>query len=375
MFAQLTQPNVWHALLAGLGYAMLYALISQVAWHLARWLRAQLRPSAVRLQRWPGWLWVGSLGAILGTLAYGFVLAIRGVLATGDLGIGAVDWATLPWALGIVCGAALWLGVLWALMPSCRSSRTLAGGWAGLLLSSLAQEGHAAIWRAALMPWLGTYWGVWLAVPCKLLTTLADPAQRQAGLGQRHSTHTPGAPVSKPAPDSTQEKAAPDSGVPRIYLERRSPDRLFDAAQAKTALASGAPRIYLERRSPDRLFDATQTKAALASGAPRTYLERRSPDRLFDATQTKAALASDAPLDSATVLGWALDWVSAALFFYSHSLWLTLAGRALCGSLLWLVQRKLSRRGNARASAHDQSQDDQHSEHGSGQDADALEVA
>ena len=321
MFAQLTQPDVWHALLAGLGYAMLYALISQVAWHLARWLRAQLRPSAVRLQRWPGWLWVGSLGAILGTLAYGFVLAIRGVLATGDLGIGAVDWATLPWALGIVCGAALWLGVLWALMPSCRSSRTLAGGWAGLLLSSLAQEGHAAIWRAALMPWLGTYWGVWLAVPCKLLTTLADPAQRQAGLGQRHSTHTPGAPVSKPAPDSTQEKAAPDSGVPRIYLERRSPDRLFDA------------------------------------------------------TQTKAALASDAPLDSATVLGWALDWVSAALFFYSHSLWLTLAGRALCGSLLWLVQRKLSRRGNARASAHDQSQDDQHSEHGSGQDADALEVA
>lgn len=181
MLTQLTRADVWRALLAGLGYAALYAAASGARRACARWLTARTRPGLVWLQLWRGWPWLGELLGALGTLACAALLAFSGVLASGDLGLAVPEPAVWRWMLGITLGGALWLGLLALLaQPTVGAAERGVGDWSVWLLRAVYHEGRAAIWRGALAPWVGGYWGVWLAPLAALVTTLLNSAQRAA---------------------------------------------------------------------------------------------------------------------------------------------------------------------------------------------------
>ncbi|NLG28308.1 MAG: hypothetical protein GX557_10380 [Chloroflexi bacterium] len=228
MLGQLTRPDVWRALLVGLGFSALYAL-GGLALRLAqRWLAARTSPAAVRMQRWPGWAWLAPLLAAAAALAWGSGWAFGGVLAGADLGLLLPERALCRWALGISGGAAVWLALLWrralGVAPGAPRSTTRWWNWP---LTALADEGLTAIWRAALAPLAGDYWSIWLAPLCAQGTRATLPTVRR------------------------------------------------------------------------RLADSTERPAVL--------------------------------------LAWALDWVGSALFLYTRSAWTSILGRALCGTLVWLV--------------------------------------
>ena len=234
MVADLTRSDVWRALLAGVGYAALCAAGSGLCYGIVRWLDACTTPAWVRLRRWRAWPWLGELAAAAVTLVYVGAMAQRGVLGSADLGLGAPTEMAWRWALGLGLGGALWLGLLVALaLPRGASVGAAHEGWSVWAVRALGREAHTAIWRGALMPWLGDYWGVWLAPLGALGTTLLSPMQR-------------------------------------------------------AALTQDARRVGV-------------------------------------------------------LVGWALDWLGAALYLYTGSAWAAATGRAVCGVLVWGVAQLCGR--------------------------------
>lgn len=271
----LWQPDaLWWPLVAGLSYALLWVALSYAMRGVGRWQSRQTAPNLVRLSRWPGWSLIGrGLGLALG-LIWVFLMLTGGVFAPDDVGVSPVAWeVALPWAAAITVGAAAWLSALWLLYgqrarPAYQRRACYSGYPFAILLDTAAQETRSAIFRAALIPWLGPYWGIWGAVVGKALVSRLDPELRAC---------------------------------------LQAPDR--------------RPAIYLS---------------------------------------------------------WALDWVSAALFLFGQSVWIALAGRALCHLLVigaLTSAANLRRHHKAPDLMNDQRQDDQRSEHGGGQDTDVLQVA
>jgi hypothetical protein len=149
---------------------------------LAQRLGRAPRTGLVDLMLWGGWSTLSWACAVTFALAYLWAMLLSGVAATNDVGLGAIDWpAVWPWALGLTAGAAVWLSLLWGNQRRQTKAPGRSGAQASRdsLIWALARlarhEAELGIWRAALAPALGLYWGVWFAVLAKWLLSRATP--------------------------------------------------------------------------------------------------------------------------------------------------------------------------------------------------------
>lgn len=259
MFAQIWDHPAMRPLGMGIFYAALYVIVVQISWRLTRWLGRAPRSAAVDFLRWNGWATLSRVCTVTYTLIYLWAMLLGGIVAASDVGLGAIDWPIVwPWVLGLTAGAAAWTALLWGgqqhtnSLPERDDARTGQDSPLWVLARLTRQEAELAIWRAALAPALGLYWGVWLAVFVKWLMSRTNPALNAQLL-------------------------------------------------------------------------ATEQRSRLA-------------------------------------LGWALDWVAAAMFTFTGSLWLALGARLICYAVACLA-RSWSARWRAVTLANDQGQCDQCGEH------------
>lgn len=181
MLNWLPHDDALRSLLAGAAYVFLQLAGGWAAWGVAHGLGRLHGPAAIRLRCWPGWPLIGQSLHLALALAFPFALVLGGIFSADDVGIRLVDWSvSLPWVLVVGVGAALWLALLWS--SYWRRRRNAADAWhnthshwSDILFAALAHEGSAATFRAALIPLAGPYWGTWLAVLGKFLTSQADP--------------------------------------------------------------------------------------------------------------------------------------------------------------------------------------------------------
>jgi hypothetical protein len=177
MLAWLVADPRLPALLAGLGYTVLVLLGHWAAWGAGRWLARRSARNALQARLWPGWTLLGQAARLLLALGALFLALLRGWVTTGDVGLRGVDGpAALLWALGLGGGFALWLAFLWGLQRYPMAAPTEGGG--ALLVEVLRNEAVMALYRGALMPWLGDYWGIWCAVLGLVLVEGATPQLR-----------------------------------------------------------------------------------------------------------------------------------------------------------------------------------------------------
>jgi len=172
--------------LAGSLYLALWLLAVQIPDPLAYWLETRRISFAHRLRRWVGWPLVGRMIGLVVTCGYLYLLLFNGLYADLHVGLVEPDWATLvrPWAT-VVGGTILWLLFLWGAFwygtqpllpnPVQQGYGTILGYPAHLIL----QEAQLALFRGALIPCLGSYWGVWAAVVAKGLVQVSSPAVRR----------------------------------------------------------------------------------------------------------------------------------------------------------------------------------------------------
>ncbi len=276
------------AFAAGLLYMLLYAVGSRAVWVIKHWLFRRSTAGAIRLRRWQGWPFVGQVSSLVLALVFPLGMLITGVFAAVDVGLQPTDWpAVLPWVAGITAGATAWLALLWGVyigrdsrypygaeegspteIPGMTTSRVkYQESLANTVLLALRHEAAAATCRGALIPLLGPYWGIWLAVLWKMLISRTNP---------------------------------------------------FTAA-----------------------------------GLQRTGQR----EMIF--------------------LDWALDWVGAALFAFSGSVWAALAGRIICRMVVRLALGCISRSGRPAAPyglADDQGQDNQNRKTTGSQNAETSQV-
>ena len=156
----------------------------------ARWLERRATPGALRLRYWSGWAFLGRLVTTGASLAWLFALLRAGVLVTSDVGLGHVAPLALwrdsqlvgRWlSLTAACGALvllLWLGY-W--QTALRGSLDIEKGLPPLsyIVEALGHQAALAILRAAVIPLVGVYWGIWVGAVAKLLMMLAHPRVRR----------------------------------------------------------------------------------------------------------------------------------------------------------------------------------------------------
>lgn len=177
--------NSLRPLWAGGVYLLLLTVGGQVIWWVRRWLERRASPMGLRIRFWQGWAFWGTIAGLAFTLGYLFIGLLDGAFAAGDVGLNPLDIATEgTWLLGLGSAMVAWMALLWGIYWwKHRPSQKEGDGWQGptwsqILLQISAHEGRAAILRAALIPFLGLYWGTWGAVLCKWLASYLDPACR-----------------------------------------------------------------------------------------------------------------------------------------------------------------------------------------------------
>ncbi|MHB0859479.1 MAG: hypothetical protein ACYC5M_18165 [Anaerolineae bacterium] len=172
------------ALLAGAVYLMLYVLSTHSVWWASHQLQTRRGTAALLLRRWRGWSLLGRVVTLVLSVGYPFVLILNGIFSASDVGIAPIDWQpVLTWVLGISFGAVAWIALLWGsywskkALPHEAVVRALRRqSWHDLTVNALSHEATIATFRAALMPIVGPYWGVWLAVLGRLVASRANPA-------------------------------------------------------------------------------------------------------------------------------------------------------------------------------------------------------
>jgi len=187
MLTPLLHNGQLRPLLAGLAYTFLCALGSHAAHALARWLERSSTPGVVRIRRWRGWPPLARALRLIVAIGFCFSMLLVGVFASSNVGLGRIGWgSTLPRVLGVTGGATAWVALLWWMhwrkRPEAerRAEEQVGDSWASVLADLLSNTADAAIYRAALIPLLGTYWGVWLAIVWTMLASLT-----RAGLKPR----------------------------------------------------------------------------------------------------------------------------------------------------------------------------------------------
>lgn len=194
-FADLTQDQL-QALSAGAAYLAAYLLASIGAWQAMRRLRAHHTPLSVGLRHWTHWQSLARFAGLLLSVGYPYAMVLTAAFSAGDVGLTPLDWPTaLPWAVTLVVGGAVWIGLLWG--SHRRRTGTTGPGrpWLAIVIDSLTSEGTAAIARGALIPLVGTYWGIWLAPVVKMLAARANPyvRARLRQVGEREALFLGGA--------------------------------------------------------------------------------------------------------------------------------------------------------------------------------------
>ena len=276
MLEQAAGEHAVRSLSAGVLHMLLRGLGNHLLWRARCWVDSSVSPFAVRIRQWRGWAALGELLSLAFSVAFLFVMLLNGTFGAGDVGIGPCEWQEVaPWVIGIAAGASLCLSLLWGAFWRRRRAPGWVGAhvpnegaWASLLIRALRHGAIAAIYRGALAPLVGSYWGVWLAAIWKMLSSRTDP---------------------------------------RLGVQLRRPGQ--------------RELIYLD---------------------------------------------------------WALDWVGATLYIVSGSVWAALFGRTLgYAGVLLVAKRATGRRLIAQAAApssNDLGKEDEHAEHGGGQDGDALQI-
>ena len=180
-------------LLAGLAYMLFCALGSRGTHRAARRLERSSDPGIVRVRRWPGWSSLARALRLALAIAFPFSMLLSGVFSASDVGTQLVNWGDiLSPTLAVTGGAAAWLALLWCACWRTRSEAAKAlahdrDPWASTLADALRHAADAATYRGALMPLLGSYWGVWLAIVWKLVASLTtgEPGLRLRRPGER----------------------------------------------------------------------------------------------------------------------------------------------------------------------------------------------
>lgn len=173
--ADLTHDQL-QALSAGAAFLSAYLLASIGAWLVVRALRARHTPLAVGMRHWPHWADLARVASLLTSIGYPYAMVLTAAFSAGDVGLTPVDWpAALPWAVTIVGGGAVWLGVLWGAHHRRVGVVPVRRTWLGAAVDILANEGTAAIARGTLTPLVGPYWGIWLAPVTKMIASRANP--------------------------------------------------------------------------------------------------------------------------------------------------------------------------------------------------------
>ena len=173
-------------LLAGLAYTLLCVLSRRVAHWLAQLLEPSSDPGVVRIRQWQGWSPLAQALRLGLAVAFPFLMLLGGIFSATDVGAQRVNWdSALPGVAAVAAGAAVWLALLWCAYWRTRPEtanplRPNPDSWASTLANALRHAADAATYRGALMPLLGSYWGVWLAIVWKLLASLAggEPVSR-----------------------------------------------------------------------------------------------------------------------------------------------------------------------------------------------------
>lgn len=179
----LWHSSPWRALSAGVLYAFLYVLATQMTWRISRCLGGMSSVGTIRLRRWPGWPWLGRGFGLLFAVAYPSIMVFDGIFAARDVGLGSIDWRiALPWVASVTAGFSLWLILLWGIYERKRLDHMTSEAtarpwdhWPAVLVDVVIHESMAVTLRAALIPLAGHYWGIWLGVLVKLLLSHADP--------------------------------------------------------------------------------------------------------------------------------------------------------------------------------------------------------
>jgi hypothetical protein len=194
----LSLGNLW-PVGAGLAYLLLSVLASQGVRRMGHWLASRPNAGALRLRYWPGWPFWGHVASFAFTIAFLFAMLLNGTFAANDVGLQGVAWADLwSWLPGLMVATAVWLLLLWVGYSQKRGmpEEEVRGEWAELgwpcaILHLLQQAASLATLRAALIPMVGAYWGVWLAVLLKMLASHVDPFVRikLAKPGQRERVY------------------------------------------------------------------------------------------------------------------------------------------------------------------------------------------
>jgi len=176
----LWRKDDWRALIAGIAYVVLYALVSQMAWQgrlrAARYQGRRLRHGTSQSAATPA---VRALVTLAASVGYPFAMVLLGVFSPGDIGLawGRLGTVLLP-LLAATAGWALWLALLWG--RDARAGTSLRRPGAARLrpdtiVDAMIGEAHLATCRAALMPLLGSYWGMWLGVVLAMLAARTNP--------------------------------------------------------------------------------------------------------------------------------------------------------------------------------------------------------
>jgi len=163
-------------LMAGLAYMLLCALGSGATRSLRFWLEHTSDPGVLRVRQWRAWPSLGQAVRLAFAIAFPFSMLLAGVFSASDVGVEGANWGdVLPQVLAATGGAAAWLALLWCAYWRTRTTNVLGsnrGTWAGTLANALRHTADAATYRAGLIPLLGAYWGVWMAIAWKLLASL-----------------------------------------------------------------------------------------------------------------------------------------------------------------------------------------------------------
>ena len=165
-------------------YAGLYALAEIITWHFREEGGRDEKPRVIRLRSWPHWNLLGRGLWFVGSVGVPYAALLSGVISFMDLGLTHLDW--LP---GIARGAVWGVGSFFLLIFCWWTyGRAISGSseevsvpsighrrLAHALTFALADEFRWAFYRAIVVPWIGQYYGAYVALLLALVVPCLSP--------------------------------------------------------------------------------------------------------------------------------------------------------------------------------------------------------
>lgn len=165
-------------------YAGLYALTTIITWHCREVLGQSGKPLVARLRSWPHWNALGRALWLAGSVGVPYAALLSGVISPQDLGLTQLDWLPeiargIAWGVGSLFLLAFsWWTYARAVSGSSPALSVPAVGNQGLaraLTFALADETRWAFYRGIAAPWLGRYYGAYVALLLALSLPCMSP--------------------------------------------------------------------------------------------------------------------------------------------------------------------------------------------------------